>query len=74
MVEIYLVISREKNKFRKNTLRTYGLIPDELANMSNPKTAKLKFTDELYDSVPRSFDQQIGRDLWIYIILKDLLT
>ena len=31
---------------------------------------KPKFTDDLYESIPRTFDQQIGRDLWIFIILK----
>ncbi len=45
-----------------------------MASQSNPKKSQLKFTDELYDTVPRTFEQQIGRDLWIYIILKDILT
>ena len=28
VIELYLMINREGNKFRKNNLRTYGLIPD----------------------------------------------
>jgi hypothetical protein len=43
-------------------------------NYGHSKTAKPKFTDELYESIPRNFDQQIGRDIWIYIILKEILT